>query len=304
MKERTRHYLGDFMLLSVAIIWGFGFVAVKIGLNSGMSPFNLMALRFTVASLTLLPFILKKMKNISVKTWLRGSLLGVFLFLGFAFQTVGLFYTTTSKNAFLTSVNVVLVPFLAWVLTKKRVDAYSISAAVLSLIGIGMLTLNDSLSINYGDLLTVVCAIMFAGHISVTSVLAKHEETDVLVFIQMLTAAVLSIAVALFQQESLELTLSSGLAILYLGVFSTCLAFLLQTLGQKYAHATKAAILLSTESLFGAILAVLIFKDPLSGKIVLGCVVIFIAIIISETKLDFLKHRIESTGQKSEKDIA
>lgn len=289
MQEKTRYYLGDLMLLSVAIIWGFGFIAVKIGLNSGMSPFYLLFLRFAVASLCLLPFQIKKLKKISLQTWKRGSLLGFFLFLGFGLQTVGLDYTTTSKNAFLTAVNVIIVPFLAAALTKKRVDGHSIVASLMCLVGIGFLSLNDSLSINIGDILTLICAVVFAAHIVTTSLIAKHEAADTLVFIQMLVAAVLSFIATLIFREKLTLNLHSGLAIIYLGVFSTMLAFFLQTVGQKYAHATKAAILLSTESLFGALLAVLIFKDAFLPQMIIGCILIFGAIIISETKLAFLK---------------
>lgn len=289
MQEKTKHYLGDLTLLSVAIIWGFGFIAVKIGLNSGMSPFYLLFLRFTVAALCLLPFQIKKLKKISLQTWKRGSLLGVFLFLGFGFQTIGLSYTTTSKNAFLTAVNVIIVPFLVAALTKKRVDRYSLGAACMCFIGIGLLTLNDSLTINIGDILTLICAVVFAAHIVTTSLIAKHEAADTLVFIQMLIAAVLSLISTFIFRETLILTLRSGLAIIYLGVMSTMLAFFLQTVGQKYAHATKAAILLSTESLFGALLAVLVFKDPFLPQMLVGCILIFGSIILSETKLAFLK---------------
>lgn len=296
MKENTKSYFGDLMLLTVAILWGFGFVAVKIGLNTGMSTYNLLFLRFVIASLALLPFQIKKLKKISAKTWKSGILLGVFLFLGFSFQTFGLAYTTTSKNAFLTGVNVIIVPFLTWVLTKKRVDIYSIASAFICLIGIGLLTLNGSLSINLGDGLTLICAVMFAAHITITSIISKNEAVDSLVFIQMITAAMLSLLCALIYHDPIVVNPSSILAILYLGLFSTMLAFFLQTLGQRYSHATKAAIILSTESLFGALLAVLFFQDLFTVQILIGCVLIFLAIILSETKLSFLqKTRIDET---------
>lgn len=291
MRETARSYLGDLMLLFVAIIWGFGFVAVKIGLNNGMSPFYLMFLRFLVAALILIPFQIKKIKGISLQTLKRGTILGTFLFLGFAFQTIGLDYTTTSKNAFLTGVNVIIVPFLTWWITKKKVDIYSIIAAFLCLIGIGLLTLQDSLSINIGDLLTLVCAVMFAAHITITSLIAKEEVASTLVWIQMIVGAVLSLVFAIIFKEKLIINISSSIAILYLGIFSTLLAFFLQTVGQKFAHATKAAILLSTESLFGALLAVLFFNDAFALQMLFGCLLIFTSIIISETKLSFISRK-------------
>lgn len=291
MQENTRGYFGDLMLLLVAIIWGFGFVAVKIGLNNGMDPFYLMFLRFSVAALALLPFQITKFKGISLQTLKRGSFLGILLFLGFTFQTIGLDYTTTSKNAFLTGVNVIIVPFLTWWLAKKRVDFYSMIAAFMCLIGIGLLTLHDTLSINIGDLLTLICAVMFAAHITITSLIAKEEAASTLVWIQMIVGAVLSLLFAILFRETFVINLSSSVAILYLGIFSTSLAFFLQTVGQKYAHATKAAILLSTESLFGALLAVLFFKDTFAMQMIAGCVLIFGSIIISETKLSFIKRK-------------
>ena len=129
---------------------------------------------------------------------------------------------------------------------------------------------------------------MFAGHISVTSILAKHEPAGTLVFIQMFTGSALSLAFTLILGEDKALSVPSFMAIVYLGIFSTMLAFFLQTVGQKYAHATKAAIFLSLESLFGAIFAVLIFHDHFTTKMTFGAIIIFIAILIAESNLKFL----------------
>ena len=282
MNRMSRHLLGDSLLLLVAIIWGIGFVAVKIGLNDGVSPFFLLALRFSVATLALLPFQIHKIKKIHSSTWKHGAILGVLMFLGFAFQTIGLNYTTTSKNAFITGVYVVLVPYISWFLTKKKVHINSILAAIMTLIGIGLLTLNDSLSINIGDFLTLICAVMFAGHIALTSKIANNEPSDTLVFIQMVTAGILSYIITFTINEPHQLTMNSSLAILYLGIFSTMIAFFLQTIGQKYAHATKSAILLSTESLFGALFAIIFFHDLFTFKMIIGAIIIFAAILMTE----------------------
>lgn len=288
MQEKLKGSLGDFMLLFVAIIWGFGFVAVKIGLDNGMGSFYLLFLRFIVATVALLPYIIKRIRKITMNSWKRGSLLGILLFLGFAFQTIGLTYTTTSKNAFITGANVVIVPFLAYFFSKKKVDIFSQIAALLCLIGIGMLTLNDQMSINVGDFLTLICAFMFAAQIVLTAIITHDEDALTLVWIEMLIGAILSLIFALAFQERFVINLSSSLAILYLGLFSSLLAFFLQAIGLRHAPATRAAILLSTESLFGAIFAVLFFKDKLGPQAILGCILIFCAIIISETKLSFL----------------
>ena len=284
MKTRSQHFLGDLLLLIVAIIWGLGFVAVKIGLNDGISTFFLLALRFLIASLALLPFLVKKLKRVSPSTIKHGIILGTLMFLGFLFQTLGLNYTTTSKNAFITAVYVVLVPFVFWILTKTKVQRKSIVAAYMALIGIGLLTLNDRLSVNIGDILTFICAFMFAGHIALTSKIAKDEPTDLLVFIQMLTAGILSVLFTVLLKEEKHLALNGFIAVLYLGIFSTMLAFFLQTIGQKYAHASKSAILLSTESLFGAFFAIIFFNDPFTIRTGLGALIIFVSVILTESK--------------------
>lgn len=297
--SREKHLLGDILLLIVAIIWGMGFIAVKIGLEDGMAPFFLMFLRFFVAGLALLPLMVIRIRKVGLsqfKAALKdGILLGLFMFVGFAFQTFGLQYTTTSNNAFLTGVNVVMVPFITYFLTKKKLKIQSVFATFITLIGIGVLTQGTDIKMNLGDILTLVCALMFAFHISITSLVAdKHSSKD-LVFIQMMTASILSLLATFFFKESHDLTLNSSLAILYLGIFSTMLAFVLQTVGQRYAHATGAAMILSTESLFGPVFAILLLGDPLNLRIILGGLIIFVAITLSEVDLSLLKKQERST---------
>jgi len=281
----------DLSLLTAAIIWGFGFVAVAIGLSDGTGPYTILVFRFSIATIILLPFQIKKLAKLPPKVWLKGVLLGLFLFGGFAFQTVGQSMTTTSKTAFLTGANVVIVPFLAWIFIKKPIKKLSIMSAFICLIGIGFLSLNADLSVNPGDILVVICAVLFAGHITTTSILAKDIPVDTLVFLQMATATILSLIFLIGSGEEIVLTGRSIVAISYLGVFSTFIAFYLQTWGQKFSSATKTAIILSTESLFGTILGIIIFSDPVSFRSVIGCVLIFLSIIISETQLSFLKRR-------------
>ncbi|NDL68326.1 DMT family transporter [Clostridiales bacterium F-3ap] len=267
----------------VAVLWGFGFVAVKIGLNNGVGTYYLLSLRFLVATLVLLPFERSSLSAIPPRTLRGGVFLGVLLFLAFLFQTSGLARTTTANNAFLTSVNVILVPFLAWASTGRKVPLKGFLSAFLTLAGIGLLTLERDFSINSGDLLTLVCAVMFAGHIVGTSRYAKEAAIRTLVFLQMATALVLSVAMALLGGEIQPLEPSSLAAILYLGFFSTLAAFFLQTLGQKHAHPSKAAVLLSTESLFGALFAILVFRDPLTVRVFWGGLLVFAGVLLAES---------------------
>lgn len=285
-----KNYFADISLAIVAIIWGSGFVALDIALKAGIKPFLTMAIRFSIASIILGAIFYKKLRLLNKKNLKSGIIIGLFLFGGFATQTAGLQYTTPSKNAFITGVNVVIVPFLYWILSKKRPDIYSFIAAVMCCLGIGFLTLDSVGGINIGDVLTLFCAVLFAMHISAVGHYSKDNDPIVLTIVQMIVAAVLSIVCAIFvEKPPATFTTDSIFAVVYLGVFCTCIAFLIQNIAQKYTSTTKTAIILSTESVFGTILAVLIIGDDLTGPMVIGCIIIFCGIIISETKLSFLK---------------
>jgi drug/metabolite transporter (DMT)-like permease len=137
-------------------------------------------------------------------------------------------------------------------------------------------------TMNIGDLLTLVSAVMLAFHITITGIVAKDDSSVDLVFLQMITGAILSIISTFVFKEVHVVTTTGMLVILYLGVFCTMLAFLLQTIGQRYAHATQAAMILSTESLFGPIFAILILGETLGPRLVIGGAIIFTAIFLSE----------------------
>lgn len=221
---------------------------------------------------------------------IKGAVLGIFLYLAFALQTVGLQFTTPSKNAFLTAVNVVIVPFIAFVIYKRKIDMYELMGAILAMVGVGILSLKLSAEINIGDLLTLGCAFGFAFHIFFTAKYVKDSDPVTLTLIQMLTAAIIGIIVVLFRGETSFVIEKEGMfSLLYLGIFSTTIAYLLQTVAQKMITETKAAIILSTESFWGMVFSVAILDETMTIKMVIGAILILSAIIISETKFPFLK---------------
>lgn len=279
-------FKGEIGLLIVAIIWGSGFVASDIAL-SGFTPFEVMAIRFTISAICLSLVFHKHFKNITKREIFHGIIIGIFLYMAFSMQTIGLMYTTPSKNAFLTAVNVVIVPFIGVILYRRKIDIYGLIGAVLAAIGIGLISLNADLKINLGDMLTLVSAFGFAFHIFFTGeFLTKGTNPIKLTIIQMITASIISIIMLFIMKSdtSKEFSISSLIATIYLGLFSTTLAFLLQTVSQKYTTGTKAAILLSTESVFGTIFSVILLNESLTLKSIIGCVIIFTAIIFSEVK--------------------
>ena len=273
-------------LILVTVIWGGGFVASDMALES-MKPFQIMMVRFLLASV-LMGVISwgqrkgeEKLKDRSgaIKA---GVLMGVTLFMGFAFQIIGLQYTTPSKNAFLTALNVVIVPFIAFVILKKKIGANGIIGAVMSVLGVGLLSLNGNFTVSLGDGLTLLCAVGFAFQIFFTSEFVKKYPASVLNMVQMFTAFVLSaISLVIFGENDFQVTTQGWLSALYLGVVSTTICYLLQTACQKYIDETKAAIILSMESVFGTIFSIMILHEVVTVRMVIGCAVILAAVIIS-----------------------
>jgi len=295
-----RKYIGEIGLVIVAIIWGSGFVASAVSLEY-YSPYQILAARFLIGAVILCIVFYKKLHLLSKSALGKGVILGIFLYIAFALQTVGLQFTTPSKNAFLTSVNVVIVPFIAFVLYKRRIDIYETFGAVIALIGVAVLSLQLSTEINFGDMLTLICAVAFAFHIFYTSKFVKEEDPFLLTIIQMSTAAVIGFVVVLFKGETTFSVETEGLTmLLYLGIFSTTIAFLLQTVAQKFITETKAAIILSTESFWGMAFSIVILSEVLTTRMIIGAILILAAIMLSETKLSFLKRRkpIESPTER------
>lgn len=302
-KKSKRTLLAEIALLFTTLIWGGGFVAVKDALNS-ITPLYMMAVRFLLASILMGLVFFKTIKKTTKRDILHGSIVGVFLFTGFATQTIGLQYTTVGKQAFLTALYVVIIPFLVWAVEKKRPDMYSIFSTILALSGIGFLNLTDGfkLSMNFGDWLTLICSVFFAAHIVAISHFAKKSNPIILSVTQMLFTGVLSlISAILFEPKFNGISKGAFVSIFYLVVFSTMLAFLIQNIAQKYAHPNHVGVILCLESVFGAILSVIILHEVFTSHMVLGCIAIFIAIVISETKLNFIKPLFKSKRKLNSK---
>lgn len=275
----------ELALFLVAIMWGGGFVAVKDSLDH-VGPITMVAIRFLGASLILALIFRKKLKSIRKKDVQGGVIIGSFLFAAFVLQTVGLQYTLPGKQAFLTGIYVIMVPFLYWMVKKKSPGLHSVLAAFLTLVGIGMITLQESFRLNTGDWLTLLCDVGFAAQIVAIDKYAADSDTVILAIIQMFTAAIMALIASLLF-ESWPATISSrGLFSLgYVVIFSTMLAFLLQNVAQKYVLPAPAAVILSLESVFGAIFSIIFLDEVFTSSKIIGCVIILIAIILAQTKI-------------------
>lgn len=288
-------YYGEIGLIITAIIWGSGFVATAVALTY-YTPYQTMAIRFLVGGIILGIVFFNRLKKINMTMLRKGTFLGTILYISFALQTVGLQYTTPSKNAFITAVNVVIVPLIAFLFYRKRLNRAEVIGAILALIGIGFMSLQISGTINLGDFLTFLCAIGFAFHIVYTAKFVKGEDPIQLTLVQLLTAAVIGfIVIAIKGELTMPFEPVALMPVLYLGIFSTTIAYLLQTAGQKLVSETKAAIILSTEALWGTLFSVIILSELITLRMTIGAFLIIVAILISELKLNvsrlFLRQR-------------
>ncbi|MCQ2981708.1 MAG: DMT family transporter, partial [Treponemataceae bacterium] len=278
MNAKVRTVICSVGLLLVTVIWGVAFVFVKNGLDL-IPPIWMVALRFTVASICLSLVFCKKLAHASRHELKSGIVIGIWLFLAYVTQTYGCKYTTAGKNAFLTTIYVILVPFINWVLIKKKPDGFTVVAAVLSITGIGFLSLQGDLSVNIGDVLTLVCGFCYAMQIVDIARYAEDCDPITLAIIQMILTAVLSwISAPILEGgfPAAALTDSGAVGgILYLGLGSTMLAYLLQNVCQKYVPASTAAILMSFESVFGMLASVILLGETLGLRGTVGCVLMF-----------------------------
>ncbi len=295
---KGREILSSVGLLLTAFVWGSGFVAAQIALDAGVRPFTMMSIRFSIACVIMAGIAFRQIKKEFVSHIKPGIVIGIFLFAAFAFQTFGLQYTSPAKNAFLTASNVVIVPFVFWIILKRRPSIHTFVGACFSIVGIALIAVSfRNFSMELGDFLTLISAVLFAFHVVYIGYYTKERGGNplVLVFFQMGVAALLSFLSAFFfEDSSFEITRTSVLSLVYLGVFSTMLAFLLQNASQKYVVSTTAAILLSTESVFGALLSVWVLGEVLSFKVGVGAAFVLFAVLIAETKLQFRRKKQKS----------
>lgn len=276
-----KKYLAIGGLVLVTIIWGGGFVASDLALGS-LTPFQIMTVRFLLATLILGGISLPKMKGVQKEEVRAGFFMGCALFVAFALQIIGLQYTTPSKNAFLTATNVVMVPFIALIIYKKRISINGLLGAVMAIAGVGVLSLERDFSLGLGDALTLVGAVGFAFQIFLTGEYAGKYRVVVLNSVQMATAFVLSaVFLTVNGQWHISATPSGWLSVVYLGVVSTAVTYLLQTNCQRYVDETKAAIILSMESVFGTLFSVILLHESVTVRMIAGCILILAAVLLS-----------------------
>lgn len=274
--------IADLMLVLVALIWGGGFVVIKDSL-SAMSPLFLMAIRFDLAAVVIGILFFKHVKGINKKDVLPGIVIGFFLFMAFAVQNVGLNETTASANAFLTATNVVFVPFLVWTVTRKVPKSTAFIASFMTIAGVGLMTLNKSLSMGRGDVLSLFGAVFFAIHIVVVGKFAKERNPIALTFVQIAAAGIfMTISAFLLEPTPTAVASKVWYGMVYQVLFGTVTCYVLQNSAQKHTSSSHTSIILSLEAFFATIMAVIFLKEQLTINMILGSGLIFMSILLVE----------------------
>ena len=291
----------DVLLLLTAAIWGFAFVAQRLGMDH-VGPFTFNGVRFALGSLSLLPLWLLSRRRInrasvvspaaSTKLLLWGGVAaGMALFTGASLQQVGLVYTTAGKAGFITGLYVILVPILG-LLWRQRPHAGTWGGATLAVFGLYLLCVTEEFTIAFGDLLELLGAFFWAGHVLLIGWLSPRVDAIRLSCIQFAVCSLLSLAVAVaLEVISLHGLLSAALPILYGGLMSVGVAYTLQVVAQREAHPAHTAIILSLEGAFAALGGWLILGETLSARGLLGCLLMLAGMLFSELSGFFVRRR-------------
>jgi len=279
------------------MIWGFAFVAQRSGMEF-VGPFTFNAVRFTLGGISLIPLLLinrkRKFKNEPIlplssnKILLKGGIIaGVILFFGASFQQGGMVYTTAGKAGFITGLYIILVPILG-IMFKQKTSAAIWLGAVIALVGMYLLSVNENLTIGLGDLLVLASAFFWGLHVLVIGRFSPKTDSIQLAFFQFMLCAFFSLIASLIIETTiLQNILDASIPILYAGVVSVGIAYTLQVVAQRDAHPSHAAIIMSLEAVFALIGGWIILDESIPLRGLIGCGLMLIGIIISQVGIRF-----------------
>ncbi len=282
----------NFLLLITSIIWGFAFVAQRVGMDY-IGPFLFNGIRFGLGGFSLLPFIYfnRKRKDKSIiekstnysKLFIYGGIAGLFIFAGSTFQQFGLIYTTAGKAGFITGLYVVIVPIIGLFLGKSTNRNTWIGAS-LAIFGLYLLSVKTGLKIEKGDLLVFAGAFFWASHVQIIDMSGKFNSLEISV-IQFFLCSILSLIFAfIFETINFQSIINAYIPIAYAGFFSVGIAYTFQVIAQKNAHPSNAAIILSLESVFAVIGGWLMLGELLSLRGMIGTGLMLLGMIISQLR--------------------
>ena len=286
MNTSKRNWKSPLLLILTATIWGVAFVAQSVGMDY-VKPFTFNGVRSLLGAVVLLPVIYvmgrgKKGAGSPKTLWLGGISCGLCLCVATSLQQIGIQYTTAGKAGFLTAMYIIIVPVLGLFLGKKSSPFVGISI-LLATVGLYLLSIKEGFNIGQGDIYVILCAIVFSVHILVIDYFAPRCDGVKLSCIQFFVCGTISTIIALvFEKPEVSQIFSAWLPIAYAGIMSCGVAYTLQIIGQKGMNPTVASLLLSLESVISVLAGWVLLKQALSVKELIGCVIMFAAIILAQ----------------------
>ncbi|MDS1030298.1 DMT family transporter [Bacillota bacterium LX-D] len=285
LKKQT---IAELSILFITAVWGLSFVIIKDG-TTEINPYYYNFIRFSLAGLLLLGCSYQKWSLINAEVIKKGFFVGLALSGGYIFQAIGIKYTTASNAAFITNLAIVFVPLLLILIERHFPGPITVLGVIFSTIGLALLSLQENFSIQYGDLLVLICAICYSIHLILVNRYTKSFDTLIFTTFQILTVAVVSGLIGLGQEPVTLASLSALSADFWLGVailalFGTAVAFFVQTWAQKFASLTRVTLLLALEPIFALVFAYLFLGEVFTLKEFIGTGMMLGGILLIELK--------------------
>ncbi|WP_313070533.1 DMT family transporter [Lacrimispora sp.] len=289
MKMNSRK--AEFLMGTVSLAWGSSYLLMKVGLD-GISPFNLIALRFGIAFICMALVFLPRFRNLTAAVLWKGILMGILLFLLFAGLVIGVNHTTASTAGFLASTTVIIVPILESILKRRFPNRTIVISILLAIVGLFLLTVKDTFGLDKGAAYCLFAALFYAIYIIVLDRIAKKEDTLLISIIQLGVASFLgTIFMLCLEKPSLPQTAEQWGAILGLGLICSAYGFVIQPIAQRYTSSEKIGLIFSLEPVFSAILSFIFLHEILDIKGYIGAVLIFSGVVFSQVKIQNLFHK-------------
>lgn len=274
---------GDWMLLIAAIVGGGGFIGVKYLLDWGYTPYQVIFWRFFVAMACLSLVYRKRYPKISKKEWKMGSFLGLLLSVTFFLVTLGLQYTTPSISGFLGNATAVIVPFVCWIAFRQKPAFHCFLAAGLTVLGVALLSITASFHLDIGAVLSFGASIAFSIQMAFMSKVVQDCDGVHIALVEHIAVVVVAGLFIMVSGVAMpSLTMAAVGSFFYVGALCTGLYFVLQSVGQKYTSANKAAIIITSEAVFAAILSAIFYGERMGWRGYLGCGVVFLGMLLAE----------------------
>ncbi len=283
--NKVKSTFSAFGLLIIAVIWGLSFVIMKDAISEAPVLYVL-AIRFLLSGIPLSIIFFKKFFKAKKKDYIRGIIVGCVLILSYVFQSYGCKYTTASKNSLLTAIYGVVVPFVSWIIFKKKPKLISVLFTIIAFGGVSLILIQDLDTVNIGDILTIIGGLFYAIQIVLVAEFAKDTDPIFLTMIEFLVVGLVLICFAPIEGKFPTYLFTNPdllWRILFLGFVCTLLCFLFQSILQKHVQVVASGIILSLEAPIGAIGGVLLHNDPITPGMIIGMILLFIAVVGIQT---------------------